>query len=133
MARRANHPRFRPRRRSVILGLSVVVAVALAAVGGLTGHLRAQGPARSSAPAGAMQVVPVQLSGTDDGVVVLDPGSQVLCVYRFASGGQRLVLVACRDIGFDLQLQEHNTEPSVRQVRELIEQQRQLQRTMPSR
>ncbi len=73
------------------------------------------------AVAGAIEVVPTQLSATRWGVVLVDTHNDVLAVYRFVGMQCRIQLMASRDFRSDLQLKDfNNLAPTPAQVKAMV-------------
>ncbi|MEM7807261.1 MAG: hypothetical protein AAF561_04035 [Planctomycetota bacterium] len=74
-------------------------------------------------------LMPGQMASNVWGVYVLDTDTGSLLAYRYDAGGNRLLLLAARDIGADRGLRDFNTLPSPAE----IERQLDLERTMRER
>lgn len=79
--------------------------------------------------------VPAQVGQDSYGVFLVDTENDTICVYEYSSaksgGSARLKLTAARRFSFDLQLEEYNTEPPVREIRDLVEQHRRMDEASP--
>ncbi|MGC9453312.1 MAG: hypothetical protein ACP5HU_00465 [Phycisphaerae bacterium] len=79
---------------------------------------------------GRIFAVPAQVGQESYGVFLVDTGNDTICVYEYSpargSGPAKLRLTAARRFSFDLQLEEYNTEPPVREIRDLVEQHRRM-------
>ncbi|MHC4562773.1 MAG: hypothetical protein ACYS8X_08395 [Planctomycetota bacterium] len=79
------------------------------------------------APTGqTMLAVPGQITHDTYGLYLVDLEKQTICVYQYAKTSKKLRLLAARTYAFDTQLDDYNTEPSPRQVRELVQSHRRL-------
>jgi hypothetical protein len=67
-----------------------------------------------------MQIVPAQMSSSTWGCYLLDPQSQVLCIYQYIPGERMLRLQAARNIAYDKRLGAFNTSPLPREVAEWL-------------
>ena len=71
--------------------------------------------------AGAVQVVPTQISATRWGVVLVNMRTHVMAVYRFVGSQSRIQLMASRDFQSDLQLKDfNNLPPTPAQVKAMV-------------
>jgi len=70
--------------------------------------------------------VSAQLTSDSYGVYLLDTRRGTMAVYQFQPSKRTLRLMAVRSYGFDMQLDEYNTEPSPNEIRQLVGQQRRL-------
>ena len=81
-------------------------------------------------------VFPVQLERNTAGIVMVDKVDQTLWIYRINNSGpahNRLELLAARSWKYDRLLQQYNSaEPKPEQIRLLLEQLGQLQKTQES-
>jgi hypothetical protein len=80
----------------------------------------------AASPDGAVMAVAAQLSGDTYGLYLLDTRRGTMAVYQFQPSKRTLKLMAVRGYGFDLQLDEYNTEPSPNEIRQLVQQQKRL-------
>ena len=86
-------------------------------------------PAPSAGPvADESSVVAVAGQVTRDGygLYLLDLRNQTITVYQYVPNSRVLRLLAARTFAFDVQLDEFNTEPSPREIRDLVESTRRL-------
>ena len=124
---------FRPASPSMwlITSLLAVIAVCLLIeVGASTSIALAQ--ANSSDTAGQtdtdrLLAVAGQLSRDTYGLYLVDLDNTTICVYQYLPGKRtgmtELCLMAARSFAFDRRLEEYNTKPSPREIKELIDQQ----------
>ena len=80
----------------------------------------------ASSASGDVIAVSAQLSADSYGVYLLDTKRGTMAVYQFQPSKRSLRLMAVRSYGFDMQLDEYNTEPSPREIRQLVQQQKRL-------
>jgi hypothetical protein len=77
-------------------------------------------------------VMPAQLSNTVWGAYLMDVDRGTLCVYQYLPGSKRLELVASRQITYDRDLKNFNTQPAPQEIRELVEKEAQGLRANPN-
>jgi hypothetical protein len=84
--------------------------------------------AQSESPLAGRNViaVPGQITRDSYGVYLVDPEKGTICVYQYLVTAKSLRLLASRNYVFDVQLDDYNTQPPPRQIKELVEQQRRL-------
>lgn len=84
---------------------------------------------------GRLFAVPAQVGPDNYGVYIVDSRNDTICVYEYTPGRgsnpAKLRLTAARRFSFDMQLEEYNTEPSVREIRDLVEQHRRMDEASP--
>ncbi len=68
-----------------------------------------------------------QVSPQTYGIYLVDLENSSICVYQYLHGTRRLKLVAARSTIYDRQLDDYNTEPRPRDIKELVEQHRRLE------
>ncbi len=116
--------------------LIVVLLAAVAAAGlvelGRTSYAAAAGPDAMAGAAGGIYVVAAQIARDAYGVYLVDPESGTICVYQYQPANRRLRLLASRNFTYDLQLDDYNTAPLPREIKELVDQQRRLGRAEES-
>jgi len=103
-------------RWAVVVGLALVAA-------GLLVHLgRAiAGPDDLTPPATpSVLAVTGQITRDSYGVFLVDLDKKTLCVYEFVKAQRKLRLLAARTYAFDALLDDYNTEPSPREIRDLV-------------
>jgi len=98
--------------------LAVVAAALLAAV--LTTSPTAVAQAPGAAEDEGMLAVAGQISGETYGLYLIDRRSGVITMYEWQPTTRKLRLLAARNITFDLQLDEYNTEPSPSEIQSLV-------------
>jgi hypothetical protein len=80
-------------------------------------------------------VVAGQVSQDTYGLYLVDTEHDTICVYEYfpgrGSSPAQLRLTAARRFSFDLLLEAFNTQPSPREIKELVEQHRRLEETSP--
>jgi hypothetical protein len=99
----------------------------------------AQMPAQDAVSGNTIFAVSAQISSATYGMYLVDPQNGTIALYEVLGGPRqsRLRLLAVRNYKFDLQLDEYNTEPSPREIQDLVRQARRLEaadtREAPSR
>jgi hypothetical protein len=78
---------------------------------------------------GGIFVMPCQLHPSVWGCYLLDTDRQTLCAYEYRAGEKALVLTAARDFRYDLQLKNYDTFPAWYDVKKLVEDQENMQKT----
>lgn len=81
--------------------------------------------ARPLAGGSGLFLMPSQLSTNTWGCYVLDANAQTLTAYQYYPGDKVLRLVAGRNIRFDRQLGNYQTQPSPDEIRRMVEEERQ--------
>lgn len=109
---------------TVIL-LSVIAACLLIEVGRGLGSAIAE-PSVASSGGGEVIAVSAQIAADSYGVYLLDTKRGTMAVYQFQPSKRTLRLMAVRSYGFDVQLDEYNTEPSPLEIKKLVQQQQRL-------
>ena len=100
-----------------------VVAVLGVLAGGLlveASRAVGDGADHAVAPAPSVMAVTGQITRDSYGIYLVDVSNQTICIYQYVAQQRMLRLLAARTFAFDSQLDEYNTEPSPRQIRELV-------------
>ncbi len=110
-------------RRSALV-LLAVIAVGLLVTLGL-------GSASSPVPTTggdkpSVFVVAGQISRETYGVYLVDYDNSTICVYQYFPIIRKLRLMAARTYAFDVQLDEYNTDPPPREIKEMVEEHKRL-------
>jgi len=118
--------------RAVWISLALLAAVGA----GLLFQIRPGAPAASGQePAGysakRLLAVPGQIAGGQHGLYLIDQDTATICLYAYVPASGKLRLLASRSAAFDLKLEDYNTEPSPRAIRDLLEAQSRLQTQAP--
>ncbi len=109
----------------IVILLSVIATCLLIEVGrGLPAALGE--PSVASSGGGEVIVVSAQIAADAYGVYLLDTKRGTMAVYQFQPSKRTLRLMAVRGYGFDVQLDEYNTEPSPLEIKKLVQQQQRL-------
>ena len=116
----------RPVARWLIVGLLAVIAACLLVEAGSTASTTSS--ELSAGGKGSVFAVAGQITPDTYGLYLVDLENGTICVYQYLGGARRLRLMAARTFAYDRQLDEYNTEPLPREIRELVEQQRRLER-----
>ena len=112
----------------IVILLSVIATCLLIEVGrGLPAALGE--PSVASSGGGEVIVVSAQIAADAYGVYLLDTKRGTMAVYQFQPSKRTLRLMAVRSYGFDVQLDEYNTEPSPLEIKKLVQQQQRLSDT----
>ncbi len=82
---------------------------------------------RETAHSGSLLAVTGKISRDQYGLYLLDLESRTICVYQWLSNSRKLRLVAARNYTYDRQLDNYNTEPPPREIRDLVEKARRLE------
>jgi hypothetical protein len=109
----------------VVILLSVIATCLLIEVGRGVDAARGE-PSVASSGGGDVIVVSAQLAADAYGVYLLDTKRGTMAVYQFQPSKRTLRLMAVRGYGFDMQLDEYNTEPSPLEIKKLVQQQQRL-------
>lgn len=119
---------LRPHRRRwlVVVALGALAAGLLVEVGRSLAEGEAPLPQASARPAGSIIAVTGQISRDGYGVYLVDLDNETICVYQYHTSAKTLRLLASRMFTYDMQLNEYNTEPSPREIMQLVTQHRQL-------
>lgn len=109
----------------VVILLSVIAACLLIEVGRGVAAARGE-PSVASSGGGDVIAVSAQLTAESYGVYLLDTKRGTMAVYQYQPSKRTLRLMAVRSYGFDMQLDEYNTEPSPLEIKKLVQQQQRL-------
>ena len=109
----------------VVVALGLLAAGLLVELGRATAQDHVAPPdvaADQPAPAAPPSVFAVAGQVTRDGygIYLVDMGNQTLCVYQYVPSMKKLHLLAARTYAFDTQLDDYNTEPSPREIRNMV-------------
>jgi len=111
-------------------GRLLVVALAAAAGLLLVELLRPAAPAEAqvttAASAGNIIAVAGQVTSDSYGLYLFDRESNIMTVYQWVPGAQKLRLLAARNCTFDLQLDDYKTEPPPKEIRRIVREARSL-------
>lgn len=110
-----------------LLGLCAVALVVLLAAPLPTATGQVVGGQRD----GGVFAVPAQVGPDAYGLYLIDSENATICVYEYTPGrgsvSPQLRLTAARRYSFDMRLEDYNTQPSPREIRELVEQHRRME------
>jgi hypothetical protein len=122
--------------RRLLPWLAVVVLTAAATLGVqslLAGRsVRAQaGTAGARAGEDGLFVAAGQITQDSYGLYLVDPRARRICVYQWLPTPRQLRLLAVRNVRYDLQLDEYNTAPLPREIRQLVDEGLSLEEASP--
>ena len=129
-SRRSGAPRNAAAMKWITAGLLAMVSVALFMVVSDTTP-RAVAQTSDVLLRGNILVTSGQITGDTYGVFIVDMATGSIAVYQWMPATRKLRLMAVRNYTYDLQLDEYNTEPPPREVRDLVRQHRRLEETTP--
>lgn len=115
----------------IVALLGVIAACLLVEAGFATSAARAQGTETkvgdvTYGQAGDIFAVAGKVSSNTYGLYLVNTRSGTMALYEWLPKGRKLRLMAARNYTFDLQLDDFNTEPSPREIKKLVEQNRRL-------
>ena len=113
----------------VVILLSVIATCLLIELGSGADMALAEPSVSASGAAGEVIAVSAQITSDSYGVYLLNPKRGTIAVYQFQPKSRRLRLMAVRNYSYDVQLDEYNTEPSPREIKQLVGQQQRLGET----
>jgi len=113
----------------VVILLSVIATCLLIELGNGADMALAEPSVAASGADGGVIAVSAQITTDSYGVYLLNPKRGTIAVYQFQPKTRTLRLMAVRNYGFDVQLDEYNTEPSPREIKQLVGQQQRLGET----
>ena len=113
----------------VVILLSVIATCLLIEVGSGADVALADASVATSGADGGVIAISAQITADSYGVYLLNPKRGTMAVYQFLPKTRKLRLMAVRNYGFDVQLDEYNTEPSPREIKQLVGQQQRLGET----
>jgi hypothetical protein len=109
--------------------VAAALAVTAAALLWLSGASAADDPHTGvAASSNGVLLVAGQVASDSYGLYLVDTQSHTICVYQWVPANRKMRLIAARNYGFDLQLDDYNNEKetSPAEIRKLVEQQRRL-------
>jgi len=118
-----------PGKWLVVVLLAVIAVCLLIEVGFATSAAKGQvGSASriSSAAKGGVFAIAGQVTPDTYGLYLVDYENATICVYQYLPGNRQLRLMAARTYAYDRQLDVYNTQPSPREIKQLVEQHRRL-------
>ncbi len=110
----------------IVILLSVIATCLLIEVGNGADAALADPSVAVAGAGGGVIAVSAQITADNYGVYLLDPKRGTMAVYQYQPKTRTLRLMAVRNYGFDVQLDEYNTEPSPREIQQLVQQQLRL-------
>ena len=110
----------------VVVLLSAIVACLLVEAGSGAPEVRAE---VSRGEAGHLIAVAGRVTPETYGLYLVDLKNGTISVYQYISSMRKLRLMAVRNFTFDVQLDEYNTEPPVRDIKKLVQQHKRLDKT----
>ena len=115
----------RLRARWLIVGF-LACAACLLGVEVVRSTPRATGQVTAAGEAGRMLAVAGQVTGDSYGLYLLDRENGIITLYQWLPNIRKLRLLAARNVTYDLQLDEYNTEPSPGEIQKLVRESRSL-------
>ena len=111
------------------MALAVLVALAAWLIFEAGANVAAAGaqPATGSAASGSVLAVAGQVTRDTYGLYMVDLDNRTICVYQWLAKSRKLRLMAARTYTYDRELDEYNTEPSPRDIRDLVRKARRLE------
>jgi hypothetical protein len=106
-----------------VMLLGVIAAGLLLEAGFGTAPARAQVAARTP---GHLIAVAGKVTSETYGLYLLDEKNGTISVYQYVPARRKLRLMAVRNFRFDVQLDEYNTEPPVREIKDLVQKHKRL-------
>jgi len=125
-----NRSRLEPRsaaRWFLVALLGAAAGFLLAEAGRSTPTAWAQ--STQSAGGGGVFTVAGQITSNTYGIYLVDTGNGTICLYEYVPGERRLHFRAARTYRFDVQLDDHNTDPPPKEMRDLVEKHKRLSDT----
>lgn len=104
--------------------LGAIAACLIAQLSGTFPAAQAQVSGSSKGP--GLLMVAGQLTRDSYGLYLVDPDNSIINVYQWVPETRTLKLLAGRSFLYDRQLDEYNTEPSPRAIKEMVEKARRL-------
>jgi hypothetical protein len=86
----------------------------------------AQGQVSGSSKGSELLIVAGQLTRDSYGLYLVDPANSTINIYQWMPDTRKLQLLAGRSFLYDRQLDEYNTEPSPRAIKDLVEKAKRL-------
>jgi len=116
-------------RLRTIRGL--IVGLLAGAIGCLLLELALDAPKAAAqippaAEPGRLLAVAGQITADTYGLYLVDRKSGIITIYQWSQRERKLRLLAARNTTYDLQLDEYNTEPSPKEIRQLVRKARSL-------
>jgi len=121
-------PRPRPASAAtwlIVILLSVIATCLVLEAGISVSSVQAQ-PASGGVETRGLIVVAGQVTPDSYGLYLVDPSNGTIAVYQYLPNIRKLRLVSARYFGYDVKLDEYNTEPSVREIRTDVEERQRL-------
>ncbi|HDZ22641.1 hypothetical protein LCGC14_0295860 [marine sediment metagenome] len=109
-----------PSRWVLVALLGVIAAGLLIELGRATAAGPGDLPGESAGATPSMMAVTGQITRDGYGIYLVDLNSRTICIYQYVSTQRKLRLLAARTFAFDTQLDDYNTEPSPREIRDLV-------------
>ena len=113
---------------AALLALAAGVLLWMGGSGAAQDSVPAPGAKAASAGGGNLLVVAGQVTRDSYGLYLVDTKSTTMAIYQWVPSSSKLRLMAARNYGFDLQLDDYNNETDTKpaEIRKLVEQQRRM-------
>jgi hypothetical protein len=111
--------------RWAVVAFLVIIAMSLL-VELLAGSQPAAAQVTTAQRTGQVLAVAGQITGDTYGLYLVDLERGIITMYQWAPKERKLRLLAARNFSYDLQLDEYNTEPSPKEIRDIVGQSRRL-------
>ena len=110
----------------VVVALAALTAGLLVEVGRSLADDDVLLPPPAGRQEGSIVAVPGQISRDSYGIYLVDLKNETICVYQYQTSPRTLKLLAARMFTYDTQLDEYNSEPSPREIRQMVTAHRRL-------
>ena len=85
-----------------------------------------QQPTVRAAGSDSTLIVAGEISRDTFGLYLVDLARRRICVYQWLAGSRKLRLMAVRNYSYDRELDDYNTEPPTREIKDLVTQAQRL-------
>ena len=107
----------------IVILLATIAGCLLVEIGAAVSTASAQVQAGRAPASGDIFAVAGQVTSDSYGIYLIDANNATIAVYQWLPNVRKLRLMAARNVKFDLQLDEYNSdEPSPREIKQLVEQ-----------
>jgi len=126
IAGRSDAPGIGRRQWVIVVALAALAAGLLVEVGRSLADDDVLLPPPAGRQEGSIVAVPGQISRDSYGIYLVDLKNETICVYQYQTSPRALKLLAARMFTYDTQLDEYNSEPSPREIRQMVRAHRRL-------